>query len=329
MVDGAFLSNHAGAAPAVAHPHRPSWDPGPLHTHTLYTARQGFLTGSSLRFPQQSPRCLDPYKNLIVARQHNYQLELVPAGARQKISRAFTLTVCARRQSGVFQQSHQHLLCLSVPTWATRPRALCCAKSPHFTGPCPGLSPHRAQPSRQLLTELPALNVPLQHRAMLGNWRPFTSRPQDLTQSSCTSAFNTALGQVEPDYVKDLKRPSQKKGSWKRLLQQSRCRSESGSRAQPVPVNHRGYGLRLEIAARSAAAEGFRVPMQQNWKPQLPSPPAQRVLSVCREKSGLAAGELGLGVWEGLCSRESEELQISPSGMRRRIELIAQAPLAC
>lgn len=96
--------------------------------------------------------------------------------------------------------------------------------------------------------------------------------------------------------------------SWKRLLQQSRCRSESGSRAQPVPVNHRGDGLRLEIAALSAAAEGFRVPVQQNWRPRLSSPSAQRLLSVCPEKSGLAAGGLGLGIWEGLCSRESADL---------------------
>lgn len=85
-----------------------------------------------------------------------------------------------------------------------------------------------------------------------------------------------------------------RRGSWKRLLQQSRCRSESGSRAQPVPVNHPGYGLRLKIPAPSAAAEGLRAPIQQSWKPQLPSPPAERVLSVCREKPGLAAGEL----WE-------------------------------
>lgn len=120
-----------------------------------------------------------------------------------------------------------------------------------------------------------------------------------------------------------------RRGSWKRLLQQSRCRSESGSRAQPVPVNHPGYGLRLKIPAPSAAAEGLRAPIQQSWKPQLPSPPAERVLSVCREKPGLAAGELGLGVWAGFCSRESVgELQISPSGMRRQMELIARAPLA-
>lgn len=71
-----------------------------------------------------------------------------------------------------------------------------------------------------------------------------------------------------------------RRGSWKRLLQQSRCRSESGSRAQPVSVNHRGHGLRLMILRSAPPRRHFELRFSRTGSPSS-RPHLRRVLSVC------------------------------------------------
>lgn len=167
--------------------------------HTPHSHRQGFLTGSPLRFPQQSPTSLDPYKNFIAAQQHKYQPELVSAKRFPEVLPSQSVHPDNLRPSA---ESSAPAVSLSVPTW------------PHAPGPFVVQSLGTSRPGA-LSTQGSALTAAAhratstecapQQRGIFGHWSAFTSRPRHLTKTSCTSALNTALEQAEPDYEKELK----------------------------------------------------------------------------------------------------------------------------
>lgn len=124
---GLFRQLSCPVTAAVSHSHHPGWDWGPsLQELRWSTVTQGFLTCSSLGFPQHSPRRLDPYNNLMAAQQHKYQPKDFPS--------FYPHSLCARTVWGLPAEPSAPAVSLSVPAWAARPRALCGAKARPLLG---------------------------------------------------------------------------------------------------------------------------------------------------------------------------------------------------
>lgn len=189
---GLFRQLSCPVTAAVSHSHHPGWDWGPsLQELRWSTVTQGFLTCSSLGFPQHSPRRLDPYNNLMAAQQRKYQPKDFPS--------CYPHSLCAQTVWGLPAEPSAPAVSLSVPCLGrTAPGPLRCQGSA-LPGLSPGLWPHRAQPPIQLLTELPALSVLLQRRACGAAGAPslpapaFNPNQPRLGLQRCTGASGAPL----------------------------------------------------------------------------------------------------------------------------------------
>lgn len=180
------------SCPSIQEPlqrYRPG--PGPsrqeLPAHpTLHTARQRFLTGSSLRFPQQSPRCLDPCKNLIAPQQRNYRPELVPVERFPELLPRQSVHPDSLGSSSRVISTCRVSECPHLGHASPGP-LLCKVSALH--GPLPGALPTQISALTAAAHRAPCPECAPQQRSIHGDWRPFTSLPRDLTKTSCASAF--------------------------------------------------------------------------------------------------------------------------------------------